>query len=103
VRGRRAAEWVVDTFALSCRVLGWGVERALAAAVCRIATEAGAVGLEGQYLATAKNRQTEFFYRDLGFTPVAASEGGSRWRLALPAPTDLAPPWVRLRVEQYGE
>jgi len=97
------AEWVVDTFALSCRVLGWGVERALAAAFCRIAAEAGAVGLEGQYLPTAKNRQTEFFYRDLGFTPVAASEAGSRWRLALPAPADLAPPWIRLRVEQDGE
>jgi len=95
---REGREWVFDTFALSCRVLGWGVERALAAAACRIAAEGGAAALRGEYIPTAKNRQTEWFYRDLGFSPVAAGGEGSVWRLALPAPADVAPRWIRLEV-----
>jgi FkbH-like protein len=91
--------WAVESFALSCRVLGWGVERALAAAACSVARDAGAVELQAEYVATARNRQAESFYEELGFAPVTRSGAGSTWRLALAAPPDLTPPWIRLRFE----
>jgi FkbH-like protein len=94
---RRDAEWVVDTFLLSCRVLSWGVERALAAALYRAA--AGAVALRGEYVKTAKNGISAGLYRDLGFERVRSDDDGATWRLPLPASSDPAPPWIRLQIE----
>lgn len=97
---RTGVEWVVDTFLLSCRVLGRGIERALMSAVYRIVAESGAETLLGEYVRSEKNGQAEWFYRDLGFALVAADETGARWRMPLPAVPDPAPPWIRLTVEQ---
>jgi FkbH-like protein len=94
---RRDAEWVVDTFLLSCRVLSWGVERALAAAVYRAA--AGAAFLRGDYVKTAKNGISAGLYRDLGFELVRADDEQATWRLPLPAASDAAPPWITLEIE----
>jgi FkbH-like protein len=93
---RREAEWSVDAFALSCRVLRWGVERTLAAVACRAAAERGGTSLLGEYVPTTRNRQAEWFYRDLGFAPVSVTAAGSTWRLALPAPADMPAPWITL-------
>ena len=96
---RVGAEWVVDTFLLSCRVLGWGVERALAAAMCRIAGARGGGSLRGEYTRTAKNGITEGFYRELGFSPLQFDSERSSWLLELPAPVDTPPAWIRLQVD----
>jgi FkbH-like protein len=93
------AAWAVEAFALSCRVLGWGVERALAAAACRVAGSGGALELRGEYVATGRNRQTESFYKELGFSPLTQAEAGSTWRLELAGLEDLTPPWIQLRLE----
>jgi FkbH-like protein len=94
---RRDAEWVVDTFLLSCRVLSWGVEKALAAAVYRAG--AGSASLRGEYVKTAKNGVSAGFYADLGFQPVRSDGEGATWRLPLPAAGDPAPPWITLEIE----
>jgi FkbH-like protein len=90
--------WLIDTFLLSCRILGRGVERALAAAVCRSAIARGVTSVVGEYIRTPKNGQTETFYRDLGFSPVASDDEKSTWQLTLPASADPAPAWIDLRV-----
>ncbi len=97
---RRDAEWVVDTFLLSCRVLSWGVEKALAAAVYRAAT--GAASLRGEYVKTAKNGISAGLYEGLGFERVRSDDQGATWRLPLPAAADPAPPWIKLDVEGDG-
>ena len=94
---RRDAEWVVDTFLLSCRVLSWGVEKALAAAVYRAG--AGSASLRGEYVKTAKNGVSAGFYADIGFQPVRSDGEGATWRLPLPAAGDPAPPWIKLEIE----
>jgi FkbH-like protein len=99
LRGAGAA-WTVDTFLLSCRVLAWGVEKALAAAACQIAAAAGATSLEGRYVASAKNGIAEGFYRDLGFSACEPGDGAARWRLSLPAAVRLLPPWFALALDE---
>jgi FkbH-like protein len=74
----------IDTFLLSCRVLGRGVETALLAELCR-RLDVGEV--VGEYLPSAKNAQVADFYPRHGFTAC----GENRWSLVLPAPA-LAPP-----------
>lgn len=92
------SEWRLDTFLMSCRVLGRGVEKALLGAVCKQAGEAGATLVCGEFLRTAKNAQTENFYETCGFTAVEKSADRSVWRLNLPAPAGLIPPWITLHL-----
>src|SRR5205823_401613 len=50
-----AAEFYIDTFLLSCRVIGRGIETALLALVAAHARRIGARYLRGEYIATRKN------------------------------------------------
>lgn len=59
--------WSVDTFLMSCRVLGRGVETAFLAAISEDAAAAGAASIFGKYIATPKNAQVADFYPRHGF------------------------------------
>ena len=94
--------WQLDTFLMSCRVLGRGVEKALLGAVCKQAGESGASAVRGEFLRTAKNAQTENFYETCGFTAVEKTADRSAWQLTLPAPAGLIPPWITLHLAAPG-
>lgn len=56
----------VDTFLLSCRVLGRGVEHQVIAELGRRADEAGADTVELRFAASERNEPAAAFYRELG-------------------------------------
>ncbi|MFX0135184.1 MAG: HAD-IIIC family phosphatase, partial [Candidatus Hodarchaeota archaeon] len=58
---------LIDTFLLSCRVLGRGVEDAFLSNVIKLSQIRGAERLIGEYYATQKNGQVEHFYSKRGF------------------------------------
>lgn len=60
---------MLDTFLMSCRVLGRGVESAIFAALAEYARSVGASQLVGQYIPSAKNSLVANLYRDHGFEP----------------------------------
>jgi FkbH-like protein len=60
-------EWEIDTLVLSCRVLGRGVETALAAVLLARAKERGKHFLRGRFIPTAKNDLAKSYYPDHGF------------------------------------
>ncbi|MGA2399065.1 MAG: HAD-IIIC family phosphatase [Steroidobacteraceae bacterium] len=60
----------IDTFLMSCRVLGRGVEDAVFAAIADYAALQNATKLRGQYVPTNKNSLVADLYRDHGFRPV---------------------------------
>ncbi|MEM9200693.1 MAG: HAD-IIIC family phosphatase [Actinomycetota bacterium] len=64
---RAAQRWAIDSFLMSCRVLGRGVETALLASIAEDARNAGAEVLEGRYVETIKNGQVADFYQRHGF------------------------------------
>jgi FkbH-like protein len=66
-----------DTFLLSCRVLGRGVEEVLIGEALRLAKMQGCELAVGEYYATPKNLQVENFYADQGFAEVNCNEGRS--------------------------
>jgi FkbH-like protein len=95
--GRRVADAIdMDTWLMSCRVLGREVEQACLNAMGTAARAAGAVRLTGLYRPTTKNSMVSELYPRLGFTLVpasaaeAADAGATRWELLLdgwlPAP-----------------
>jgi FkbH-like protein len=80
-------EGEIDTFLLSCRVLGRRVEDALLAWTADRARAMGARRLTGRYVPTAKNGQAATFYPDRGFE-VAGGDGVFKLDLT----TDGPPP-----------
>ena len=93
VIGRRDGEDVaIDTWLMSCRVLGRHVEAATLTLVAAEARRLGARRLVGEYVPTQKNGMVRDHYAKLGFTVVETdAHGGSRAVLDLagfsPAPT----------------
>ena len=78
-----ADAWVLDTWVMSCRVLGREVEHAV---LNQIAAEARARGIRrliGVYRPTERNGMVREHYAKLGFVRVAATEGEDRWVLEL--------------------
>ena len=75
---------LVDTWLMSCRVLGRQVEEATLALVMAQAKQLGATRLIGEYLPTAKNGMVREHYGKLGFTLESRTDdGASRWSLDL--------------------
>ncbi len=81
---KNPAEWRVETWIMSCRVIERGVEQAVMSRLADCAKRAGAEALTGEYRPTARNALVRDFYPKLGF---AAAEGATppaqRYRLAL--------------------
>ena len=60
-------DWVIDTFLLSCRVLGRGIEDAFIAYIVNRALINGAKRIKGYYIKTGKNKPAETLYENSGF------------------------------------
>jgi len=68
----------VDTWLMSCRVLGRGMEQFVLNTVFEIAAERGLARVVGEYLPTSKNGMVKDHYAKLGFQ----AEPDQRWTLA---------------------
>ena len=63
----------IDTFLLSCRILGRGVEQVFLEQCVELARCRRAGEVVGRYIPTKKNGQTEAFFPKCGFKPFSAS------------------------------
>ncbi len=86
-------ELLIDTWLMSCRVLGRQVEEAVFEVLARAAAAAGYRTLIGEYRPTERNGMVAEHYPRLGFlqhpSPPGADAGATFWRLdidAVPAP-----------------
>jgi FkbH-like protein len=74
----------IDTWLMSCRVLGRRVEQAMLGTVAAAAARAGATALIGRYRPTPRNGLVRELYPSLGFAPAGEGDGGETvWRLPL--------------------
>lgn len=81
---REGEAWSCDTWLMSCRVLGRGVEQAVLAEVAAAAQAEGARVLRGRYLPTKKNGLVAEHFARLGFAPVGSgADGSTDWELDL--------------------
>jgi FkbH-like protein len=68
--------WSIDTWLMSCRVLGRRVEEAVFQEIVRCAREAGATALVGTYLPSERNGLVRQHYERLGFELVEQRPDG---------------------------
>lgn len=73
----------VDSWVMSCRVLGRRVEEATLEILAELARARGCRRLVGEYRATAKNAMVANLYANLGFTPECAEGSASFFGLDL--------------------
>ena len=78
----RARCWEIDTWLMSCRVLGRKVEEMVLGEVVRHARTAGIDHLLGIYRPSNRNGMVRDHYRKLGFTPRGERGEGTEWLLA---------------------
>jgi len=85
----------IDSFLMSCRVIGRGVETALLSVLVEQAASQGCKAMRGWFLPTRKNAPCRSFFADHGFALVEEQDGGSRWELDLESGARVpAPEWV---------
>ena len=91
------AEASIDTFLLSCRVLGRKVEEVALDQALKQAKSRGAKTVLGEFIPTAKNHQTEDFYKHAGFQLVEQQPNGSK-DFVLPLDSWQAKSWDYMQV-----
>lgn len=86
-------EMEIDTWLMSCRILGRGVEDAMLSVVANRVRERGAGRLVGTYRPTAKNGMVRELFPRLGFEPRSRDQksGETSWVLPLAGATKAAP------------
>jgi FkbH-like protein len=93
--GEQAMALVIDSFLLSCRVLGRSVETGILGWICRYAKDKGYRFLEGRFHITERNQPASGVYRDHGFTDA----GAGRWLLDLERSAVKLPEWFAITDE----
>ncbi|HUO14449.1 MAG TPA: HAD-IIIC family phosphatase [Verrucomicrobiae bacterium] len=86
----------IDTFLLSCRVIGRTVESALLSQLAEHASSKGCKRLLGWFFPTKKNAPARDFYPQHGFELTEQSPEGSLWSFDLTKQQIAAPKWVRV-------
>lgn len=75
---RQATEAHIDTFLLSCRILGKRIEYALLDHIVGGLKEEGIETITAEYIPTAKNSQTVNFYEQGGFSLLDTADDGTK-------------------------
>jgi FkbH-like protein len=93
---REAATWEIDTWLMSCRVLGRRVEQMVLGEIVDNARQRGIATLVGVYRPTDRNAMVRDHYEKLGFVPLSADDnGGGEWTLSTEAAVETPPMTVR--------
>lgn len=86
-----SGSWEIDTFLLSCRVIGRTVEKTFLSYIQREAIKEGVFNIVGHYVSTNKNGLVKEFYKENGF-----SLKDSKWVLDNSVHSISAPEWICL-------
>ena len=63
----KSNEWIIDTFLLSCRIMGRGIEEGIIGKILEIAKNKGIEKITATFIPTEKNKPAENFLKNYGF------------------------------------
>lgn len=96
--------WEIDSWLMSCRVLGRKVERGVLQEIFHQARPRGITRLIGRYIPTGRNDLVREHYPKLGFTLLQALDDGSTvWEIAVPTDGVEALPFTVDRSRYAGD
>jgi FkbH-like protein len=82
--------WNIESFLMSCRVIGKSVETALIARIAADARGAGATALSAEFLDSGRNQVASTFLSNHGFAPASDVS----WTRSLESPGPEWPAWI---------
>jgi FkbH-like protein len=86
----------IETFLLSCRVIGRGVETSMLSLLCEQAIQRGTTRIKGRIMPTAKNMPVRELFEKHEFTKLSETEfGETLWSMDLTASTVPWPGWMK--------
>jgi FkbH-like protein len=88
----------IDTFLLSCRVIGRTIETAMLGFLTDASKARGASFLQGWFIPTKKNAPVKDLYADHKFRPIASENDATLWSLNLGEANIPFPEWIRIHV-----
>jgi len=88
-------DWIIDTFLLSCRVIGRKIEIAFIYFVINNIKNIGGRDLYGEYIPTKKNSFVSDFYGDLGFIS-CVKNNKKYWKLSLSKAKVKCPSFIKI-------
>lgn len=96
---QQGTDWEIDTWLMSCRVLGRKVERAVLQVLCEQAVIRGIHRLIGVYHPTERNDLVKDHYANLGFALIRTRENGAtEWALNAASLREEALPMTILQI-----
>jgi FkbH-like protein len=84
----------LDTWIMSCRVLGRQVEQATLSVIMSEAKRLGVGAVVGEYIPTAKNGMVQRHYPNLGFTVSSESEDGKSTSVLALSQYEVVPTFI---------
>jgi len=76
---KETENWLIDTFLLSCRIIGRRVEETMLAYIVEEAKKKRIKTLIGQFIPTKKNIPAKDFYEKNGFRLIEENENTEKW------------------------
>ncbi len=95
----------IDSFLLSCRVIGRGIETALLAFIAENAQRKGATRIAGEFIPTKKNAPSASFFADHGFMEKSRSQENNAilYEFDLTTSAINSPKWITLEGTESNE
>ena len=90
----------LDTFLMSCRVLGRKIESSFLSYIIEDLKKEGITEVESQFIKTAKNAQVEMFYDNNGFTVTEQGAGHKQYRIRLENWQAAYPDFITIQLAQ---
>lgn len=91
--------WEIDTFLMSCRVLGRNIETSFLDNIVHEAKEENISTIKGVYIPTKKNVMVKNFYLDYGFELMEETDGQTTFQLDVKSKDIRIPDWINLKLE----
>ena len=88
--------WEIDSFLLSCRVMGRNIETAFLSYIIEEDRKANVKNIVGKYIPTKKNPPVKDLYNDHGFELVKEDDGTTIWKLDIEKSSIKCPEWIKI-------
>lgn len=95
-------EWSIDSFLLSCRILGKNIEYALITYIIKKAAAMGVVRIIGEFLPTKKNAPAKNFFGESGFHQKSGGDIEA-WVFDISTDTYREFPYIHIDDSQYNQ
>ena len=93
IKKENEKEWLIDTFLMSCRIMGRDIEKGIMAHIINKAKESGVKKIKANFFPTQKNKPVEYFLPNCEFT-----KKGDFWEYIIKSEIKL-PEYLTVKVE----